>query len=344
MNNLEFEDEELEIKDLPIEIEDVQCAMVSDSIIYYVSFSKKDNKLYKLNTESGLTLSYSIEELTKCTHITYNRDINKVLVTVKGIGVFWFEPGTETEFSQVQSFPSSIQGTDNYKIGMVCNGVQGLLKAQSSIYYGSDMLRGDEGVKLDIDSEYISEAVFLSSRYIALLSLKDRRLIVFDLEENKKVSEMVLKDEGSATAMSIDEEKKRLVVGIRYGKINDQSSSFGYVYQFKVSQRRFEAPIIEQVGQPFFMGDKNSGIYSLKLTRVPNYQNQLIAVASIYTHEKGKNQIRIFQVDVRQQVLSEIEGIFGIESSRNMYDIEMFENSFVVGAESGKKVAYINFK
>lgn len=73
--------------------------MVSDSIIYYVSFSKKDNKLYKLNTESGLTLSYSIEELTKCTHITYNRDINKVLVTVKGIGVFWFEPGTETEFS-----------------------------------------------------------------------------------------------------------------------------------------------------------------------------------------------------------------------------------------------------
>lgn len=155
---------------------------------------------------------------------------------------------------------------------------------------------------------------------------------------------MDIHDEGSATSMSIDKEKQRIVVSVRDKSIANQSSSWGFIYHFKVNHQAGQAPKMVQQGEPLDLGESNSGVYDLKMARIPKYKNHLIVLASIFTHETGKKQLRLFYVNETSNNMYEILNIPELADSRPLTDIKQFEEFFVIGCFEGNKLAHISFK
>lgn len=238
-----------------------------------------------------MTREFEFEDLKQCTNINYNSLINIVYITVRNKGVYWFVPSQEQKIKKTNSFPSGLSYF--MKMGMVFNGVQGILKDEYKIYYCSNLLEDQVAVEFEYRSSRVSEVVFLNERYVAVLYLKKRVIVVFDLEEYFVVSEIEVcdgngNDEGSATSMSINEDKNRLIVGVKSGELWDKHSLWGYIYQFSVDHQVGEAPIIEKMVQSFSLGSSNSGVYDLKITRMPKFNNELMILASIIDFSYGK--------------------------------------------------------
>lgn len=333
------------IRDIPCTYNSIQCTIVSKNTIYYISYEDM-KKLFKYDLETGKTNEYQHEGLTKCTNINYNSALDRVYITVYGKGVFNFQPGREDEISRLSSFPQNLTGY--MKLGMAFNGVQGIVKNWDQLYYCSNLLEDKESVKLDIQTSQISEVVFLNHKYLLVLYHEDKKMVVVDLEKNQQMEEqqVLIPGGGYASSMSIDKDTLRLVVGVRDGKAWDSSSSNGSIYQYRVVFQLDGVPKLKVIGERYGLGDSNTGIYDLKMTRLKNKGDQLIILASIHTYEKGKKQIRIFEIDEENDdTINEVTGIDELESSRSLLDIEFYEDSCVVGClyDGSENLVYVKF-
>lgn len=337
---------ELKIRDIQSPDGFIQCTIISKDTIYFVSDDSSKKKLYKQNLETKETAEFDFQDFEECTSIKYNKSINRVFVTVEELGVYWFEPGQENQITRMQCFPAELSWF--YKMGMVFNGVQGILKDDfKQVYYCPNLLEDQTSIQLDIESSNISEVVFLSNKHVAVLYHNNRKLVVVDLEENKKISELKIHSEGFATSMSIDEDKQIILVGVRDGKAQDDFSSWGYLYQFKVEHRRGAAPTVEQLGEPLSLGESNCGVYDLKIARMAKFGSQLVVLASIFCLQSGKKQIRFFYIDEIFKRITEVYDIPDVpyvSNRREMYNIEQFEDSFIFGGEGGNRVALVTFE
>lgn len=133
-------------------------------------------------------------------------------------------------------------------MGIVYNKLSGLLKDGNDVYYCKDLVEDGTSIKLEMPSSWVSEAVFFNEKYAGVLFHNSRELVVVDLEDNLLISKIEVHGEGSATSMSYDSVKKRLVVSVRDGSVWDDKSSFGFVYLIKVSQGQGGVPLLEKVG------------------------------------------------------------------------------------------------
>lgn len=138
----------------------VWSTIVSKNDVYYVGES--NNKLLlQYSMISKETTSYPCKHFENCRSINYNPDLNWVTVTVKGKGVYWFEPGKETVISKIESFPALDFSDTLYKIGMVFNGVQGILKANNRLFLCPNMVVDTDSIIINLPSQRIVEAIFL---------------------------------------------------------------------------------------------------------------------------------------------------------------------------------------
>lgn len=124
-----------------------------------------------------------------------------VAITIKRNGIFWFKPGKEKNIKKFTNFTKKIANFN--KRGIIFNGVQGLLKNGYEVYYCSNITKDTPAININIQKSFISEAVFLNTRYIAILQGVLRKLVIIDLISNKRVYEMVVYGEGFASSMSI---------------------------------------------------------------------------------------------------------------------------------------------
>lgn len=328
------------ITDIPSANGGIQSTIISKSIIYFVS-SWRTKKLYKYNLENKTTTDYDLEELTGCINIDYNESMDRVFITIENKGVYWFIPGQECVITKVNRFPTYVSGY--YKIGVVFNGVQGIFKNWNHVQFCPNLEEDKTSIELEFNSSRVSDAVFLDDQYVAVLYLEERKIVVFDTKENKQTSKIDVYYTGSATSMSIDEDKERIVVGVRDETANSESSSWGFIYQFKVQHQKGKAPVIQQKGKVLSLGSTNCGVYDLKLVRMPRYSNQLMVLASIHEFQNGKKQIRLFSIEDESSTIKEIVGVPEILDSRKMLDISQHEDQFIIGAENGMKLTYLKF-
>lgn len=274
----------MEISDITSLKGPVFTTIVSRNIVYFVSFSI-NKKVYKYDLESKTLTYFDCEDFERCININYNNSTNRVYVTVSKKGVYWFEPGKENQISRMECFPTDL--SNKHKMGMVFNGAQGILKNNLEVYFCPNLMEDKISIKLDIESSGVTEVVFLDNYHVAALNNYRRKIVIVNVYENKMISEIEVQDDGCATSMSIDKDRTTLVVGVRDGTISSESSSWGYIHQFRVENKEGKAPTINKVGEPLSLGNSNTGIYDLKITRMPKFSNQLMILASIFNFFGG---------------------------------------------------------
>lgn len=227
MKDVQISGEDITIRDIESVDGNVHSTIVSNTIIYFVSYTSK-KKLYKHKLENNETQEYPYNDFVSCTSIRYNQSINRVIVTVSSKGVYWFEPGKEDQIKKYNNFPTNLSG--NIKFGMIFNETQGILKNWTSIYYSPNLLEETAPIKLNIQYSNVYEVVFIDEKYAAVIFHENRKLIIIDLEQNIKVSEIVLHESGYASSMSIDKDTKRLIIGVRDNHAWSTTSSWGYIH------------------------------------------------------------------------------------------------------------------
>lgn len=144
--------------------------------------------------------------------------------------------------------------------------------------------------------------------------------------------------------MSIDKKRKWIVVAIKDMSVTNPSSSLGLLYLFKVATLPNLTPVIFQYGRCFNLGNTNTGVYDLRLVRVPKYGDSLVLFATVFTYKKGKKQIRVFYIKEQTHRIKEVPGVPEVENSRALLEMEWFGDQFVVGSGDNNLLALVSLE
>lgn len=158
--------EDIQINDIDCPDGHIQGAQASKNILYFISHSDK-KKLFKHNIQSGQTTEYPFEDFTNCLNISYNQSMNRVIVSIKSKGIYWFVPGQENQMKKYSCLPVPIKSYS--KTGMIFLGVKGISMNFFDAFYCPNLLEEKSSVKLNIMHSWISSIIFLDNNHAAIL-------------------------------------------------------------------------------------------------------------------------------------------------------------------------------
>lgn len=310
------------------------CSQVDENTVYFVEY-REGNQFFKYDIPSGETTVYESQHFLNSMFVNYNKDLNRVYITIKLKGIFWFEVGKESQIFELTGISGFTLG-GWLKDGLVFNQRQAVYINQNELLYTNDIGVDIQFRKLNISETYINSCVFLDNDHVAIL-YNSRNFEIIKISQNLQVYKQKIDIAGFGTSMCIDSEKKYLVISITQSSIGlNNKCSWAQIFYYRILRQPDTKWSILKYGDPFMLCGGACNIFDMKMSRVSQTDNlKYYIVTSSRQSQLGNRQVRLFLLDTTQQKLEEVQDLPTINNTKQLISVSILDGQFMISGSEG---------